>query len=240
MEWLPHKVDWTRDKSARFWDFLSNSNYGEETYFSAMVGDALIGVVKAAGVSLEGRTLDFGCGPGHLIGKLLSNGVTVEGVDFSSSSIEQVNDRFGSEQRFNGAHRIDSIPSSLPDEVYETVFLIETIEHLMDKDLDATISEIRRILKPGGVLIISTPNDENLALNETICPDCGAIFHRVQHVRSWSGRSLEQAMKSRGFETVAIKRLYLQSSRWRSILFTRAASLLRKKQPHLIYIGRRE
>jgi len=56
------------------------------------------------------------------------------------------------------------------------VLLIEVVEHLKSDILDATLREIHRIMRPGGVLLITTPNNEDLSRSMKFCPDCGAIF----------------------------------------------------------------
>jgi hypothetical protein len=64
------------------------------------------------------------------------------------------------------------------------------------------LGEIRRILKPGtGYLFVTTPNNENLEASTVFCPECGAVFHRYQHLRSFTIESLEELMRSHGFAT---------------------------------------
>lgn len=234
----PHRVHWTRAKSDRFWDVVSSQRTTDDNYYSAMVGSSLIRYVQKRGVRFAGRVLDFGCGLGDLIGKLIDAGVRAEGTDFSAASVERVRQRFEGNPRFGGAVVSHQIPTSLPDAAFDAIFFIETIEHLLDDDLNRTIAELRRLLRPGGTIIVTTPNDEKLNLNGVVCPDCGCVFHRVQHVRSWSATSLEEFMRRFGFEAAAVQPLYLQNTWWKSVLLARAARLLRKQLPHLIYIGR--
>jgi SAM-dependent methyltransferase len=222
-EFQPHHVEWTREKSARFWDGMSSHLTIDDNYFSAMVGSSLIRFVQSRGVELSGRVLDFGCGLGDLIGKLIEKGVQAEGVDFSPSSVDRVNHRFKGQPRFASAHVIRAIPTEFPDASF---------------DLHATVAELRRLLRPGGTLIVSTPNEERLNLNEAICPECGCIFHRIQHVRTWTARSLQELMARSGFDCVTVEALYLQDSWWKSRLFRAAARLFGKRLPHLIYIGK--
>jgi ubiquinone/menaquinone biosynthesis methyltransferase len=55
---------------------------------------------------------------------------------------------------------------------------------------EAALAEMARVLKPGARLVITTPNDEDLAASTRLCPECGAIFHEWQHVRTWGAASL--------------------------------------------------
>lgn len=238
-DFAPHRAVWTREKSSRFWDQLSSLQGGDENYFSAEVGDSLIRFARANGADLNGRVLDFGCGPGHLVRKLLRAGVKAEGADFSATSIDRLRRTAADDPNFGGVTLIESIPSSLPGDTYSTVFFVETIEHLLDDDLNATFAELHRIVRPGGYIVVTTPNDENLRTGDTVCPDCGCVFHRVQHVRSWTANSIVAAMSKFGFETVAAKAWYLDPRWWKSHLITIAARALHKRLPHLIYVGRK-
>jgi 2-polyprenyl-3-methyl-5-hydroxy-6-metoxy-1,4-benzoquinol methylase len=236
-EFNPHRVIWTREKSSRFWDQLTSTTGGDENYFSAEMGDSIIPFARSHGADLGGRVLDFGCGPGHLVRKLLAAGVNAEGADFSPASLERLRQFAASSPKFGGSHLIESIPTTLPGDAFSTVFFIETIEHLLDDDLRATIPELFRIVRPGGHVVVTTPNDENMGALETVCPDCGCIFHSVQHVRSWNVATISDCMSKAGFQTVAAKTWYLDQSWRRSRLITAGARVLRKHLPHLIYIG---
>jgi SAM-dependent methyltransferase len=237
VEFNPHRVIWTREKSSRFWDQLTSTTGGDENYFSAEMGDSIIRFARSRGADLGGRVLDFGCGPGHLVKKLLAAGVNAEGADFSPASLDRLRSVSAGKPNFGGAHLIESIPTTLPSDTFSTVFFIETIEHLLDDDLRATIPELFRIVRPGGHVVVTTPNDENLRVLETVCPDCACIFHSVQHVRSWNAATIAGCMSKAGFDTVAAKTWYLDQSWWRSRLITAGARVLRKRLPHLIYVG---
>lgn len=236
-EFTPHRVEWTRAKSARFWNSVSAHLDIDDNYWAAMVGGSLVHFVKKQRVDLSGAVLDFGCGFGDLIGHLLRTGVKAQGADFSSESVARVNQRFQGNPNFGGARVIDGVPTDLSAASFDTIFFTETIEHLLDDDLAATIQELRRLLRKGGTLVVTTPNDEPLNHSETICPDCGAIFHRVQHVRSWTGQSLASFMSGHGFTTVNTHLLYLQETPLKSRVFGLAARAFGKKLPHLVYIG---
>ena len=126
------------------------------------------------------------------------------------------------------------------------VFFLETVEHLPDTKLLPTLGEIRRILKTDGVLICSTRNEENLLKNKVLCPDCGCVFHRMQHVRSFSAEILTKSMEGCGFKTIYCNGVFLFD--FLDGLYFSMKRLMRKCRdlllgdpagPNLIYIGRK-
>lgn len=99
------------------------------------------------------RILDVGCGDGS-IGKYLLDMIDAEvyGVDISQLCVE--------ENILKGikAQQIDVSREQLPykDEAFDAVLFARTLEHLIDPDF--ALKEIHRILKPKGILVLSTPN----------------------------------------------------------------------------------
>lgn len=209
----------------------------EDVYFAREVGRSLLNYVsKRIGI---GTAVDIGCGRGDLIELLIKRGNDVYGVDQSPSSIDQVQKRFAGEPRFKGAARIDGA-IQLPDCSVDAGFMVEVVEHLDDGALGKALGEAHRIIRRGGHLVLTTPNEENLALSETMCPECGSIYHRVQHVRSWSAQTLSEWVRPFGFEMVSAEATVL--SRYSGPLglaYALVYRAIRKRKPHLIYIGRR-
>jgi SAM-dependent methyltransferase len=100
------------------------------------------------------QIVDIGCGDGaatHLV-KRLEPRNTVIGVDWSAMALVQARAR-GLLVIQGG---IDAAGLPLPDASADVVVMSELIEHLVDTD--AAVEEARRILRPGGILLLSTPN----------------------------------------------------------------------------------
>jgi ubiquinone/menaquinone biosynthesis C-methylase UbiE len=107
-----------------------------------------------------------------------------------------------------GSFTIETLPMSFfKDGSFKYVFLLETIEHLLPEQLSVTLKEIHRLLAPGGFVVITTQNEENLRRHETICPDCGAVFHRMQHMGSFNADSISEIMSGYKFKTFFCKSL---------------------------------
>jgi hypothetical protein len=100
---------------------------------------------------------------------------------------------------------------------------------------------VRRMLKPGGHVIATTPNEEDLAKGEIICPNCACVFHRIQHMRSLSTGSVEASMRAAGFAPVVCRATYFSPLGGAHALLERVRRRWeRLPQPHLLFIGRRE
>ena len=97
------------------------------------------------------EVLDVGCGSGANSIELARKGHRVHGVDVSEAAIARYRSH-----GFDG--RVADIESGLgyPDNSFDLVFCSEVIEHLTCPEVLA--SEIGRVLKPGGMLVLSTPN----------------------------------------------------------------------------------
>lgn len=102
---------------------------------------------------VSGRVLDVACGTGGG-GEMLAARATVTALDADAGAVELARSR-GSAVDFH----FGTVPP-LPFETaaFDTVVSFETIEHLeADREF---VAEIRRVLKPGGALLLSTPNKE--------------------------------------------------------------------------------
>jgi SAM-dependent methyltransferase len=237
-DFRPHPIEWTREKAVRFWTYMSSRDV-EPNYFSRAVGDDLIQFVQKQGLRLGGRVLDYGCGAGHLLAALLRAGVACEGADFDPSSLQRTRALVGNDRKFRGVTLLERLPTPFADGSFDYVFMIETIEHLLPEELGEALDELGRIVRSGGHVIVTTPNEEKLAKNEAMCPECGSIFHLVQHVSTWSASSLAAALARAGFEPVFCAAVTLRPPsrmNWLRVLRAKVADVA---PPHLVYVGRR-
>jgi SAM-dependent methyltransferase len=189
----PAPLEWTPERIAAFWDFQSRF---PDTYFGHRHGAALaalLGRLAPRGAAV----LDFGTGPGFLLPHLLRAGFAVTACDISPASIENAA-RIGAGQRgFAGAFL--STDPAFRAKRFDAVLMTELVEHVEEPLLGEILAEIRQLLRRGGQLLVTTPNEEDLAAEQVFCPCCGSLFHRWQHVRSWSRQSLSDRLVQAGF-----------------------------------------
>ena len=235
---IPHPIEWTPERVKRFWDFYSSNPALEDSYFARMVGRSLLALV---GKRIKiGNAVDIGCGPGDLIELLLAEGHSAYGADSSPSSLEKVERRFEGRSGFKGTTMMEGGKVALPSEAVDTAFMLEVVEHMDDAPLGAALAEAGRLLRKGGHLVLTTPNDENLDASKTMCPECGSIYHRVQHVRSWSADSLRAYVEPFGFSTVTCEATVLSPYTGPlGLLYRTVYPMIRHRRPHLVYIGRK-
>lgn len=236
---LAHEIRWTREKSARFWDYLSSTPAYRENNFSKLAGEALLKFVQRRGVPLSGPALDFGCGPGFLLDSLIKRNIPCQGAEFSSVAIEIAKQRLGNLPLFKGVAMLKSLPMPFADESFGAVFLIETIEHLLPEELNPILSDLYRVIKKGGHIIITTPNQENLEGGKIICPECGCIFHRGQHLRAWSADSLAAFLAELNFRKIICEATGFHPPSRLNMLRGLVARLRKHKKMNLVYVGQK-
>jgi 2-polyprenyl-3-methyl-5-hydroxy-6-metoxy-1,4-benzoquinol methylase len=247
-----HALEWTPAKIARFWDFESQNEAKKGEYFTWQVGDALVRLARL-NQTLAEPVLDYGAGVGYLTERLVNQGVKCAACDFSSASVKSLNQRLAGQPAFLTCEWLQTLPSSMAGATYGTVFLVETLEHLLPEWRKSTLQEVWRVLKPGGRVIVTVPHMEDLEAAKVICADCGAVFHRVQHVAAFDRKSLSAVMAEYGFAEVLCQPMCLllwkdemqqkgkRFRRWSRRLLTRLHLLAprRESTPNLFYIGQK-
>lgn len=208
MRFEEHPIEWDDEKVARLWDYYSRTPPYSEMYFAKDFGDRIL---KMSRLPLRESlsVVDFGCGPGFIWDHLVAMNArwSYTAVDFSAESVDSVLKKASGHPLFKSAERVSELPTGLPGSAYDVLLLLEVVEHLRDEHLASTLQEVSRLLKRGGALVVTTPNNEDLSRSTKFCPECGAIFHEWQHVRSWSVSSLSEQLGAYGFDLRMAKTL---------------------------------
>lgn len=149
--------------------------------------------------------LDVGCATGDNSRIIKDSGHRVTGVDISANAIEKYK-----AAGFEGRVMDISAGLDFPDASFDMVFCSEVIEHLIHpEDL---IGEMARVLRPGGRVLLSTPNSAFWAYR--VLALLGFTLSEVQHpmhLRFFSKRSLTRAITDAGLkvETMIGRNMYL-------------------------------
>lgn len=109
----------------------------------------------AAPLVKDKSILDFGCGSGYGSAELSASARFVDAVDTSRDAINHAASRFREDNlHFNSIDPQQALP--FPDGTFDAVVSFQVIEHVADDD--RYIAEARRVLAPGGRLLLITPN----------------------------------------------------------------------------------
>lgn len=103
----------------------------------------------------RGSVVELGCGAGELAAEIRRRGHSVVGVDLNRPKIERAR------REFPGIEFIDAdicLPGLLEGRQFDTVMLAEVLEHVPEAVGNEMLAVARRLLHPGGRVIVSVPN----------------------------------------------------------------------------------
>lgn len=191
---VPKPMQWTPDAVNNFWTAVSRTRLTELSFARTAARPLLLAVKHHLRPGI--RCLDFGAGSGELVDVLLQAGFSTAAFEPSEGGRQAIRARFAGRYGFLGVVDEDG------NEQYDAVFAAEVVEHILDSQFEATLAMMARKVVAGGLLVVTTPNDEDLDLGSCICPNCSTLFHRWQHVRRFTPASLEAALRPHGFEPI--------------------------------------
>jgi O-antigen chain-terminating methyltransferase len=106
------------------------------------------------------QATDLGCGRGEWLELLTENGFSVQGIDLDRHMLSACR------ERNLAVHEGDAIGflKALPDNSQIIISGFHLVEHIPFDDVRRLVDEALRVLKPGGIIILETPNPENLVV----------------------------------------------------------------------------
>jgi SAM-dependent methyltransferase len=121
---------------------------------------------RPAMVSLVGdidgrRVLDAGCGSGPLTAALRDRGAIVTGFDQSSAMLDLARQRLGADADLHVGDLGEPLP--FVDDAFDDIVASLCLHYL--EDWTAPLAELRRVLRPGGRLILSVPHPSAYLVN---------------------------------------------------------------------------
>ena len=159
------------------------------------------------------------------------------GPDAKHGADRLVNPRTGEEVVFEyEAFNIETDPFPYPDASFDAVVFSELIEHLGVNPLRA-LAEIHRVLRPGGIVVVTTPNSLSLERFGTFLRAGSQMVDRysplfgygARHNREYHARELRELLEGTGFviESMTTRDLapVAQRERWQRALWRRLLAL---------------
>ncbi len=141
----------------------------------------------------RGRLLDFGCAAGYFLEVAQAHGWEVAGVELSAEMAE----RARAQTHAPVARELDELEGG-----FDVITLWEVVEHL-PRPVE-TLAALRRRLRPGGLLMLSTPNTGHWqALRE---PAAWEGYRPPSHLVFFTAETLSRALEQAGFQEVTVQR----------------------------------
>jgi ubiquinone/menaquinone biosynthesis C-methylase UbiE len=153
------------------------------------------------------KIIDIGCGVGTWVYNAARYGAEAYGVDYSEESIRMARQLI---KRFDVADKTklfvaDGTRLPFEDGFFDKATAIEFIEHINLREKDIFLQELYRVLKPGGIAVISTPNGVREGIGERYWKLRRILFknkvpENPLHFGITTRQEFEKLLKERGFE----------------------------------------
>lgn len=186
----------------------SISDYNRDTKFTYELRESrLKKCVRIIEGLPSGSMLDIGCTTGDWSALWQGKGWTCSGVDIDRAHADVARSR-GVDARYCDLNRE---PLPFKDQSFDLIFAGEVIEHLVDTD--AFLRELHRCVRPGGKVLITTPNLASFENRLRLVLGMYPIWLNYNlagsgHVRGYTPRILKKQLREHGF------RIALQKGNW--------------------------
>jgi len=171
-----------------------------------------------------GKLLDIGCGYGFFLQEMKSRGWNVKGVELSPEGRRYALDKFGIKAFSEALEDIAFAEGS-----FDVVTFIYVIEHMPDPI--GLLSEVRRILKPNGLVLLRWPH--STPIMKILGPAARKfdVYHTPYHLYDFSPKTIKGMLLKSGFQAVetcigGYTRPVKKMSLWVTTLFGRAGEAL--------------
>jgi ubiquinone/menaquinone biosynthesis C-methylase UbiE len=163
------------------------------------------------------KVLDLGCGPGSFLSVLGETRPNIEaiGLDIASSQIEFAMKAIA--PRFNGRiqfqqHDASDIHLPFPDHSFDAITSIEVIEHIHPYIAYKMLEESKRLLRPGGRILVTTPNYRSIwPLIELGLQKVSPVKYHEQHINKFTPNSFVKFLESVGLEVRQFSTLFIMA-----------------------------
>lgn len=144
----------------------------------------------------KGRLLDFACAAGHFFERAQQRGWEAHGTDLGDWAATAAAARGLANLHVGSLHEL-----AFPDGWFDVVHAAQVFEHLTDPYVE--LAELRRILKPGGLLYVDVPNYQTLPI--MLGKDDFRLNMPPQHLNFFTPRTLTKMLSDGDFVEIATR-----------------------------------
>lgn len=151
-----------------------------------------IQVLSRFGVK-EGRILDVGCAAGYFLAIAKEKGFACMGVELSETMAKFARERYGLDVRVGTLEA-----ARFPDASFDCITFWDVLEHVPDPT--AVLREARRLLAPGGIVLVETQN-----VDSAFARRMGSAWHHykhAEHIYHFSPDTLRRVFERAGLECI--------------------------------------
>lgn len=149
----------------------------------------------SGGIPGHRHLLDVGCGKGSFIARMREQGWDVEGLEVDADAVEYARSKSGLIVHLGSLENIH-----FPDNTFDVITSNHVIEHVHDPI--SLIQECLRVLKPGGRLVLATPNIESFG-HQYFGRDWSHL-DPPRHLRLFTMQTLRECAVRAGFKSVDV------------------------------------
>lgn len=156
--------------------------------------------IELADIKPHERVLDLGCGPGDGTARIAHTGATAIGLDYSEGMIVKARQEPATLGKLT---RGDAGRLPFKDGAFDKVVCTNSFHHYPDHF--AALKEVRRVLKPGGVLVLVDPRADNIFGWAAIDVAEKVVFG-LDEVRIFSREAWKRMLHDAGFSSAKVER----------------------------------
>jgi len=174
------------------------------------------------------RVLDVGCGSGVIAHHLAARAAHVDAVDANPSAIAYARAAYANANLHYHLGYVDAL--AFPDESFDQAYCLEVIEHIYEPQVRSLLSRLARLLRPGGTLLLTTPNYHSLWPLIEWALDALQLAPRMQHeqhVFKLSRARLQALGRAAGLDQVRLGR-FCGAAPFASVISWRVAAALNR------------
>jgi ubiquinone/menaquinone biosynthesis C-methylase UbiE len=193
---------------------------GADTFDESLglaISPVAVELLERLGAGPGTRAVDVGSGRGELVLNLAKRGATAVGLDYADAALQLAQQMLGQHDEL--AERVVFVKSDakqvpLRTGTFDLAFMLDIVEHLHPWELHAALVEVRRLLRPSGVLCIHTMPNRNYyrwvypplrvagrLVGRSDAPrDPRIPYEHQMHVNEQTPRSLQRALHRAGYQ----------------------------------------